>query len=84
MVIKSFVTTYLKKTCNERFISQIKRYITSYQYSTQIRSERSILSKPNKWEAIIGLEVHAQLNSKTKLFSSSSTSFNEPVNTNVS
>ncbi|CAB4438225.1 unnamed protein product [Rhizophagus irregularis] len=37
-----------------------------------------------KWEAIIGLEIHAQINSKKKLFSNSSTSFNEPVNTNVS
>ncbi|RIB08742.1 Aspartyl/glutamyl-tRNA amidotransferase subunit B [Gigaspora rosea] len=80
-MIKTFVTTYLKKTCNG---SNIKRHVTSYQYSTQIRSERSILYKSNKWEAIIGLEVHAQLNSKTKLFSLSSASFNEPVNTNVS
>ncbi|KAF0374332.1 glutamyl-tRNA amidotransferase chain B [Gigaspora margarita] len=77
MIIKTFVTTYLKKTCNERFISKIKRNVTFYQYSTH-------LYKSNKWETIIGLEVHAQLNSKTKLFSSSSTSFNEPVNTNVS
>ncbi|CAG8470520.1 8561_t:CDS:10 [Ambispora gerdemannii] len=38
----------------------------------------------NKWEAVIGLEIHAQIKSKTKLFSSSSTSFNKPVNTNVS
>ncbi|CAG8580123.1 17496_t:CDS:10, partial [Acaulospora morrowiae] len=37
-----------------------------------------------KWEAIIGLEIHAQISSRTKLFSSSSTSFNEPVNTNIS
>ncbi|ORX55577.1 Aspartyl/glutamyl-tRNA amidotransferase subunit B [Hesseltinella vesiculosa] len=36
------------------------------------------------WEAVIGIEVHAQINCKTKLFSGSPTSFNAPVNTNVS
>ncbi|SAL96483.1 hypothetical protein [Absidia glauca] len=36
------------------------------------------------WEAVIGIEVHAQINTKTKLFSDSPTSFNEPVNTNIS
>ncbi|KAG0093032.1 hypothetical protein BGZ92_007752 [Podila epicladia] len=37
----------------------------------------------NKWESIIGLEIHAQIKSKTKLFSDSHTSFNAPSNTNV-
>ncbi|CAO3622070.1 unnamed protein product [Cunninghamella blakesleeana] len=37
-----------------------------------------------EWEAIIGIEVHAQINTKTKLFSNTPTSFNEPVNTKVS
>ncbi|KAI8994896.1 aspartyl/glutamyl-tRNA amidotransferase subunit B [Pilobolus umbonatus] len=36
------------------------------------------------WEAVIGIEVHAQLNTKTKLFSDSSTSYNDPINTHVS
>ncbi|ORZ12690.1 Aspartyl/glutamyl-tRNA amidotransferase subunit B [Absidia repens] len=36
------------------------------------------------WQAVIGIEVHAQINTKTKLFSDSPTSFNEPVNTNIS
>ncbi|KAI8881583.1 aspartyl/glutamyl-tRNA amidotransferase subunit B [Backusella circina FSU 941] len=36
------------------------------------------------WEAVIGIEVHAQLNTKTKLFSDSSTSFNDAINTHVS
>ena len=37
-----------------------------------------------KWEVIIGLEVHAQVMSKSKLFSSSSTKFGAEPNTQVS
>jgi len=37
-----------------------------------------------KWEVIIGLEVHAQILSKSKLFSSSSTKFGAEPNTQVS
>ncbi|KAI9476340.1 MAG: Asp/Glu-ADT subunit B [Benjaminiella poitrasii] len=36
------------------------------------------------WDAVIGIEVHAQLNTRTKLFSDSSTSYNDMVNTHVS
>ncbi|KAL0074746.1 aspartyl/glutamyl-tRNA amidotransferase subunit B [Phycomyces blakesleeanus] len=38
----------------------------------------------DNWEAIIGIEVHAQINSNTKLFSDTPTSFNDLVNTNIS
>ena len=36
------------------------------------------------WETIIGLEIHAQLNTTSKLFSRSATRFNKEVNTQVS
>jgi aspartyl-tRNA(Asn)/glutamyl-tRNA(Gln) amidotransferase subunit B len=36
------------------------------------------------WEMVIGLEVHAQVTSESKLFSSSSTKFGQPPNSNVS
>jgi aspartyl-tRNA(Asn)/glutamyl-tRNA(Gln) amidotransferase subunit B len=36
-----------------------------------------------KYEAIIGLETHCQLSTKTKIFSSSSTEFGAPPNTNI-
>ncbi|HHG90681.1 MAG TPA: Asp-tRNA(Asn)/Glu-tRNA(Gln) amidotransferase subunit GatB [Devosia sp.] len=36
------------------------------------------------WEMVIGLEVHAQVTSESKLFSGSSTRFGEPPNNNVS
>ena len=35
------------------------------------------------FETVIGLEVHAQLNTKTKIFCSCATSFGEEQNTNV-
>ena len=37
-----------------------------------------------KWEVIIGLEVHAQVASRTKLFSGASTAFGAAPNTCVS
>ena len=43
-----------------------------------------IQGENNKWEVIIGLEVHAQILSKSKLFSSSSTKFGAEPNTQVS
>jgi aspartyl/glutamyl-tRNA(Asn/Gln) amidotransferase, B subunit len=36
------------------------------------------------WEVIIGMEVHAQVTSESKLFSGSSTEFGNPANSNVS
>ncbi|ESN91250.1 hypothetical protein HELRODRAFT_119237, partial [Helobdella robusta] len=36
------------------------------------------------WEAVIGLEIHAQIQAKSKLFSSSKTSFGIPINSAVS
>lgn len=38
----------------------------------------------DNWETRVGLEIHAQINSKSKLFSGASTSFTTPVNRNVS
>ncbi|XP_044270966.1 glutamyl-tRNA(Gln) amidotransferase subunit B, mitochondrial [Tribolium madens] len=38
----------------------------------------------NKWNSVVGLEVHAQINTASKLFSGASTKFSSPTNTNVS
>ncbi|WPX95963.1 Asp-tRNA(Asn)/Glu-tRNA(Gln) amidotransferase subunit GatB [Candidatus Bandiella euplotis] len=43
-----------------------------------------IKGSKHDWELVIGLEIHAQLKSKSKLFSCSSTHFGEENNTQVS
>ncbi|CDS07095.1 hypothetical protein LRAMOSA09618 [Lichtheimia ramosa] len=45
------------------------------------RADRRVYK--NGWEAVIGIEVHAQINSKTKLFSDMETSYEEPPNSKV-
>ncbi len=47
-------------------------------------SEYLINRKDNQYEVVIGLEVHAQVLSESKLFSSSSTKFGAEPNTQVS
>src|SRR4051812_28560765 len=37
-----------------------------------------------KWETVIGLEIHAQLNTRSKIFSGAATAFGAPPNTQVS
>ncbi|GLH00227.1 Glutamyl-tRNA(Gln) amidotransferase subunit B, mitochondrial [Gryllus bimaculatus] len=36
------------------------------------------------WQSVVGLEIHAQISSRSKLFSGASTNFGSPVNCNVS
>ena len=48
------------------------------------KSEYLINSKDNQYEVVIGLEVHAQVTSESKLFSTSSTKFGAEPNTQVS
>ncbi len=43
-----------------------------------------VKTKKNNWEVVIGLEVHAQVISESKLFSASSTKFGAKPNTQVS
>ncbi|MGC1246286.1 MAG: Asp-tRNA(Asn)/Glu-tRNA(Gln) amidotransferase subunit GatB [Spirulinaceae cyanobacterium] len=44
----------------------------------------SATATKTKYEAIIGLETHCQLNTKTKIFSRESTEFGKPPNSNIS
>ncbi|MDB5525689.1 MAG: gatB [Rhizobium sp.] len=46
--------------------------------------KRFIAGATGDWEVIIGLEVHAQVTSRSKLFSGASTEFGRPQNSNVS
>ncbi|HET7410953.1 MAG TPA: Asp-tRNA(Asn)/Glu-tRNA(Gln) amidotransferase subunit GatB [Paracoccaceae bacterium] len=45
---------------------------------------KTIAGVKGDWEVVIGLEVHAQVSSKAKLFSGASTAFGAEPNTNVS
>src|ERR1700681_655621 len=47
-------------------------------------SGKLIKGATGDWEVVIGMEVHAQLTSKSKLFSGASTEFGKEPNTNVS
>ena len=48
-------------------------------------SEKYLINgEKGKWEVVIGLEVHAQVTSNSKLFSGSSTKFGAEPNTQVS
>jgi len=51
---------------------------------TEKKFDYFINGEKDKWEVIIGLEVHAQVLSLSKLFSSSSTKFGSEPNTQVS
>ena len=51
---------------------------------TEKKFDYLINGDKSKWEVIIGLEVHAQVLSKSKLFSSSPTKFGAEPNTQVS
>ena len=48
------------------------------------KSEYLINRKDNQYEIVIGLEVHAQVTSESKLFSTSATKFGADPNTQVS
>ena len=50
---------------------------------TKDNSEYLIERRDNVYEVVIGLEVHAQVTSNSKLFSSSSTTFGAEPNTQV-
>ena len=51
---------------------------------TEKKFDYYLEGQTGKWEVIIGLEVHAQVTSNAKLFSSSSTKFGSDPNSQVS
>ena len=60
-------------------IAQIKTVIDKNKCIKRISNDTG-----SAWESVIGLEIHAQINAETKIFSSAPHQFNFPVNTNVS
>src|SRR6201993_4880918 len=51
---------------------------------TEARQENLIEGATGAWEVIVGMEVHAQVTSNSKLFSGASTAFGGDPNTHVS
>ena len=49
-----------------------------------VKSDKLIRGATGDWEVIIGLEIHAQVNSRAKLFSGASTEFGGDPNSHVS
>lgn len=47
------------------------------------KSQKSEDPRLEKWELTVGIEIHAELNTARKLFSSAATSTNEPPNSHV-
>ncbi|XP_001654104.2 glutamyl-tRNA(Gln) amidotransferase subunit B, mitochondrial [Aedes aegypti] len=41
-------------------------------------------TRPNRWKSVIGLEVHAQIQTNSKLFSGAEVAFSSPINSCVS
>src|SRR5690348_11654205 len=52
--------------------------------SAQAKPSKLIKAATGDWEVVIGMEVHAQVSSKSKLFSGASTEFGGAPNSHVS
>ncbi|MCY4303558.1 MAG: Asp-tRNA(Asn)/Glu-tRNA(Gln) amidotransferase subunit GatB [Aestuariivita sp.] len=52
-------------------------------YDFKMPEPKVIIGSKSNWEIVIGMEVHAQVSSKAKLFSSASTAFGAEPNANV-
>ncbi|GLV42651.1 Glutamyl-tRNA amidotransferase subunit B [Carabus blaptoides fortunei] len=66
--------------CINNALQYVERSIIKY-----LRRRKSNLSiSKEKWESVVGLEIHAQIASNSKLFSGAGTDFARPVNSNVS
>src|SRR4249920_4175176 len=52
--------------------------------NASVKPAKSIKGQTGEWEVVIGLEVHAQVTSKSKLFSGASTEFGGEPNSHVS
>ena len=52
--------------------------------NVSVKPGKLIKGQTGDWEVVIGMEVHAQVTSKSKLFSGASTEFGGEPNTHVS
>jgi len=84
--LKGSVFRVDKKLFCTQIASNLARDDEVADLKTFVDKNKNILRKSTSgvWESVIGLEVHAQINAKSKMFSSAPREFNSPVNTNVS
>ncbi|MCB1540668.1 MAG: Asp-tRNA(Asn)/Glu-tRNA(Gln) amidotransferase GatCAB subunit B, partial [Rhodoblastus sp.] len=52
--------------------------------SAHAKSSKLIKGATGDWEIVVGMEIHAQVSSKSKLFSGASTEFGGEPNSHVS
>src|SRR5262252_3631607 len=52
--------------------------------NSQVSTSKLIKGATGDWEVVIGMEIHAQVNSKAKLFSGAATAFGGEANSHVS
>ncbi|XP_006613194.1 glutamyl-tRNA(Gln) amidotransferase subunit B, mitochondrial isoform X2 [Apis dorsata] len=65
--------------------TQLKNFIKNYYENIYKKCDiQSISTDIREWKPTIGLEIHAQILTKSKLFSGASTNFNCPINSSVS
>lgn len=62
------------------FQPNLIRQLRRYSKRAALKGERL----ESQWETVIGLEIHAQISAKSKLFSGSGTTFASPINSMVS
>ncbi|XP_060811129.1 glutamyl-tRNA(Gln) amidotransferase subunit B, mitochondrial isoform X2 [Bombus pascuorum] len=63
---------------------RISNFIKRYYKNTYKKFCVRFISTNLEWKPSVGLEIHAQISTESKLFSGSSTNFNHPVNSCVS
>ncbi|KAK1118805.1 hypothetical protein K0M31_014802 [Melipona bicolor] len=62
----------------------ISMFIKKYHKNISKKCIRFISGNIEEWKSTIGLEIHAQISTKSKLFSGAPTNFNNPINSCVS
>ncbi|KAG7187598.1 hypothetical protein KM043_016666 [Ampulex compressa] len=75
MVVRRKVSVFVKK-CGKN----VTKYLSHRTLCTNVRVEKNI---DTRWKSTVGLEIHAQIASKSKLFSNAGTNFACPVNSSV-
>lgn len=76
----SFTLIYTSESFQRLSFSLLRKL----QYSLIRKRNSSIINERKCWNTVVGLEVHAQILAKSKLFSGASTTYASPVNSNVS